>query len=806
MKMFHKLNISFLNIKIYLLLILIITYFENLKAEEIGFIGKIEGNVKSVVFLENGETKEKDLFLYDVIALNEEIKTESNSNIIIQYKDNSTIKLKSNSQIKVEKFNLDDEKKFFNIVIDNGSASIETGFIAKSQGGSMEVKTPGMTIGISGTRFNIENESDGTFSVSLAEDSFGKVGSVNISSEDSSTTLFNPDQVISINNRNEILKRSATEEEKKDLQNISSEIIETSKIDEGLIQKSIERKLLSGSLEDINNDGVVDFEDVIAITENIKLEKVSKINYIVDNIDEENVFFLSEVLNGSDQKNIGEALDNVLNNKSKILDDLVSDLAANDNPFITEDDVSNDLNVDIKKRVFDQMITEGSDRNIEVLSKVISKSSIDRVETLVNRILIQNEVDQDSNLSLKILSNLVERESVEFNEFDEDKDEQVERLIEKSFLILSSKSENLDSDDETFTLMTNVMARSNTETLELMIDNIVEVNAENTGTNLSLKILNNLVSQQSLEMNNFDIEQDEQVDRLIERTFQEIADSNETDTSSIGDDNESLNLVSNLIIQSDIGILEKIVDEIVSANQQNTSSKISLKVLTNLVDNESSGLSTMNNEEDNQVERLMEMSFESVTAEDTDDVAALSNIVQQTVMYNKPNIEKLAKIVSDSEIGNSVASNDYDPVTTDEESNTSYTSNNNNADADEDDESDSTNDNDSNEEANNGEGGEGANAGVGDGDSDPQSTDDDTEESEDNANEENAEDSADDDEVTVTYPRMFKGNMYATESDYNFAVADYLPGTLYKGQMYNSRAALAAAKAVGSEDDDASPS
>ena len=120
----------------------------------------------------------------------------------------------------------------------------------------------------------------------------------------------------------------------------------------------------------------------------------------------------------------------------------------------------------------------------------------------------------------------------------------------------------MDSDDETFTLVTNVMARSNTETLELMIDNIVEVNAENTGTNLSLKILNNLVSQQSLEMNNFDIEQDEQVDRLIERTFQEIADSNETDTSSIGDDNESLNLVSNLIIQSDIGILEKIVDEI----------------------------------------------------------------------------------------------------------------------------------------------------------------------------------------------------------------------------------------------------
>ena len=95
---------------------------------------------------------------------------------------------------------------------------------------------------------------------------------------------------------------------------------------------------------------------------------------------------------------------------------------------------------------------------------------------------------------------------------------------------------------------------------------------------------------------------------------------------------------------------------------------------------------------------------------------------------------------------------------------------------------------------------------MGDGDSDPQPTDDDTEESEDNANEENAEDSADDDEVTVTYPRMFKGNMYATESDYNFAVADYLPGTLYKGQMYNSRAALAAAKAVGSEDDDASPS
>ena len=64
-----------------------------------------------------------------------------------------------------------------------GSVIIESGKIAKKNDGSMTIVLPNMTLEVKGTRFNIKNNQDGTSEVSLAEDSFGNVGTINISSE-----------------------------------------------------------------------------------------------------------------------------------------------------------------------------------------------------------------------------------------------------------------------------------------------------------------------------------------------------------------------------------------------------------------------------------------------------------------------------------------------------------------------------------------------------------------------------------------------------------------------------------------------
>ncbi len=116
-------------------------------------------------------------------------------------------------------------------------AIIESGKIAKNPKGSMTIETPTMTLGIKGTRFNISNKPDGTSEVGLAEDSFGNVGAINVSSKGKLQTLFDTEQVISVNLETGISERPKSDEEKKELADASKDLIEASSIDENIIQK-----------------------------------------------------------------------------------------------------------------------------------------------------------------------------------------------------------------------------------------------------------------------------------------------------------------------------------------------------------------------------------------------------------------------------------------------------------------------------------------------------------------------------------------------------------------------------------------
>jgi len=109
--------------------------------------------------------------------------------------------------------------------------------LQKKNDGSMTIELPKMTLGIKGTRFNIENNPDGTSAVSLAEDSFGNVGTINISSAGKVKTLFDTEQVVSTNTETGFSERVKTDDEKKELVDVSNDLIEASSIDENVIQK-----------------------------------------------------------------------------------------------------------------------------------------------------------------------------------------------------------------------------------------------------------------------------------------------------------------------------------------------------------------------------------------------------------------------------------------------------------------------------------------------------------------------------------------------------------------------------------------
>ena len=256
-------NINTSSKKIYSLLILTFLFFltsinASYSVEKIGSMVSL----KNEVFAINADGEKRLLDLYDEIFLQDEILTNELSSATVQYNDSSTVIIKKSSSFKVTDFNITGLKDIFIGVVEKGSVIIESGKIAKKNDGSMTIVLPTMTLNVKGTRFNIENNPDGTSEVSLAEDSFGNVGTISISSEGEVKTLFDTDQVISVNTETGISERPKTDDEKKELVDVSNDLIEASSIDENAIQKNLEEKLLNGSLLDANGDGVIDASDI----------------------------------------------------------------------------------------------------------------------------------------------------------------------------------------------------------------------------------------------------------------------------------------------------------------------------------------------------------------------------------------------------------------------------------------------------------------------------------------------------------------------------------------------------------------
>ena len=330
----NNINTSFK--KIHSLLILTFLCFlilinKTYSEEKIGSVAALQGEIIAI----NTDDEKRTLDIYDDIFLFDEIVTNNSSSVTIQYDDNSTVILKPSSSLTMTEFVFPIGKKKFLGIINKGKVIIESGKIAKDQKGSMEIQLPTMILGIKGTRFNINTKPDGTSEVGLSEDSFGNVGTINISSEGKVQTLYDTDQVISANIETGISERPKTDDEKKELVEASNDLIEASSIDENLIQENLEEKFANGNLLDANNDGIIDLADLDIIKENIKIEKQENINFIVENSTDENTEFLSNVLNVSDAASIGESMNQILETNDYLVASVITNLADEDNAFLT---------------------------------------------------------------------------------------------------------------------------------------------------------------------------------------------------------------------------------------------------------------------------------------------------------------------------------------------------------------------------------------------------------------------------------------------------------------------------------------
>ena len=480
--------------------------------EKIGNVVKIQNNA----YVLSADGDKILLNLYDSIYLNDRIITDDRSSLVIQYLDNSTIIMKKSTSIKVTDFSLTAAKNLFLAIIDKGSAIIESGKIAKNSNNKMEIKLATMTLGIRGTRFNMGQKEDGSYDIGLSEDSFGNVGTINVSSAGTVKTLYDPKQVISINS-DKLIERPQTDLEKNALDEVTQNFVDVKIINEEDIQKNLESQLFNGKIIDANNDGQIDSLDIDVIRENIVATKQETIDFIVENSKEDNINFLSNVLNQSDEKNVGQSIDKIFETKNDLVTGVLTGLSNTNNKFITSSD--SEKNNEIKEKIFTQLLsgseqTKKKSKNIELMSKIITKSDVKSIESIVDIVKTSNASEANSNLSLQILSSVADRQNEEGVELENEEQTQVNRLIEEA--VASAAANN---NAENSALIANVITKSDVETITQVVDTIKKNNTQNPNAGLSLEVVTNIESIANNDSMTIEPNKQTQINRLLEEAI-----------------------------------------------------------------------------------------------------------------------------------------------------------------------------------------------------------------------------------------------------------------------------------------------
>ena len=621
--MFLSYNLKFC-LKLTLLILIFFSLLNNSWSDEkIGSVTNINGYVISI----DKKGNEKELSIYDPVFLDEEIFVSDSSSVTIQYGDNTTIILKEFTSFNVNDFENSEVRKKFKAEVKKGEIVIESGSIAKASDGDMLIDVSKLSLGVRGTRLNIEIDQNENPKVGLSEDSFGNVGEISLTSENQTTNLNEAEQLVEFNQNNEVTKREQTLDEKQEFENVQETLIEISKIDENSLDLQLEQKLQDGKLEDANNDGIVNSRDIEVVKENIKTEKKANLDFIVENSGADNTNFLSDVLDQSDEKNIGETMVKIIEIKDNIIEDVVGNLSDKENTFITSS-ASQEI-VEVKEKIFETIVAKETDKSAEILSKVMAKSDEGTIASVITNITEKN-TNEDSTLSLKVMADFSENSPEKLEAYAETNSEQIEILSIDAVQKASVSNEDVD-------LIAKVVAVVNDKIANIVVEEVSKSSSEEKQS-LSAKVFQAIVETEPDKM---DIINTEVRDLMIEQTIDSAKNQEEgtyTEEENLAD------IVASIIVNTNAEIATQFIEEV---NEIETETNLSLKVISGISEKDSERidiLSEFNKEQMNQLTIDAVQNAEN-TSEDSQLIANVVSVINNDLINIM--VEEVSKVSTD---------------------------------------------------------------------------------------------------------------------------------------------------------------
>ena len=557
-----KHNTNFLNYFSFLIKVLFfisISLTAISEENQIGLVSEINGDAIAI----NDNLDERDLSIFDPIFSNEEIFATQNSSLVLQFNDNTSIIMKELTSLNVSEFENSKLNPQFRLKILKGNVIIESGSIAKNKNGEMEVSVKTSTLGLRGTRVNADLNKKDELNISLGVDNFGNTGIIEITDNGKKEKITSQDQVYAI------LKDKISSREKstveKNVEKLANEtFVNSSTINEDKIEMQLISKLANGKINDLNNDGLINISDVEELKNQILNKKKNEVKFIIDNTKKENSEFLSSVINKSDEKNTGEVLEKIIDNKENLLEGVIEDLSDKNNKFLTTSDF-NGAGF-IKEKIFKTIVANETDKSAFILSKVMAKSDDETISLIINNTIEKNN-NNESKLSLKLIAEFSENNPQKYEIFSQSNQSQISKLV-------TSAIDQASTNQEDVNLITKVISESNEEINNIIIEEVIKNSIKDKQT-LSAKVLG-LISE--INPNKIDNFNDENKKNIMFKT-NEVAFNQ--DQGLLNDEIDLSGIVANIIINTEFNTSTQMIDSL-SNFLDDSNSKLSLKVVKNL--------------------------------------------------------------------------------------------------------------------------------------------------------------------------------------------------------------------------------
>jgi hypothetical protein len=584
-------TLKYFNLLIKILLFSLISSYTLANDDKIGTVTEINGTIVAI----NDELEERDLLIHDPFFLNEEIFVTEGSSATIQFNDSTTVIMKELTSINVSEFENSKKNPKLKAELVKGKIIIESGSIAKKDNGEMIVGVTTSSLGLRGTRVDIDLKPSGKSNISLATDSFGNVGVIEVNSDGQTSNITSTEQVLEISENNETTSRDKTDDEKEEAKTVGETLIKSSKIDEEEITKQLQQKLEDGNLQDANNDGVVDESDVEIAKEQITNEKKQNIDFIVENSKDENTEFLSDVINQSDEKSTGEVIEKIIEDNDNLVEGVVENLSDKDNKFLTSS-TSEGAGL-IKEKIFETIVAKETDKSAAILSKVMAKADDATVASVINNITEKN-ANEDSKLSLKVMADFSEKNPEKLETLAQNNADQIEKLT-------ISAVEKAESSKEDADLIAKVVAVASDELVNKVVEEVSKNSTEENQT-LSAQVLKAIVD---IDSDKIEIINDDVKDTMIKQTIESA--QNQQEGTGIQASEDMTSIVSDIIVNTDTETGSKMIEEL---NNNESESDLSLQVISDISEKDTTKLNTLSENNKEQIEKLTETAIKNADA------------------------------------------------------------------------------------------------------------------------------------------------------------------------------------------------